>query len=120
MTEDVKRIVDALRFCTDDHECQRCEYDDLCLPCYKPGSRAADLIEQLTAELEQVRRERDAAVEDLRGRCYACANARSHKKYPNLKTCEYFSIAVGGYEITRCDKWQWRSPCAENGGVADA
>lgn len=31
---------------------------------------AADLIEALAAELEQVKRERDAAVEDLKDYCY--------------------------------------------------
>ena len=37
---------------------------------------AADLIESLVAELEQVKRERDAAVEDLRGACAFCAHVR--------------------------------------------
>lgn len=71
--------------------------------------------------LEEVARERDAAIEDIRGRCYACANARSHEKHPNLNTCEYLSaaVAVGGYGKTKCDKWQWRGNCAENGGLRD-
>lgn len=70
-------------------------------------------------ELEEVARERDAAIEEMRGRCYACANAKPHEKYQNFNTCAHLSaaVAVGGYGKTRCDKWQWRGVCAENGGA---
>lgn len=144
MTEDIKKVVEALRGCSDPNfKCEACPVHNPAKSCQN-DLKAADLIEQLTAELEQaererdglsimltsatsafetVKRERDAAIEDMRGRCYACANARPHEKYPNMHTCEHIriraAVAVGGYGKTKCDKWQWRGVCAENGGGAD-
>lgn len=59
---------------------------------------AADLIESLSAELEQVKRERDAAVRDLVHLCAICVHDRGFYE---------FDDAV----CTQCcdnSKWQWR------------
>ena len=66
---------------------------------------AADLLESLSNELEQVKRERDAAVEDMelmgeyRPYCQVCAHVNSDSKQePCFSCCE-------GYMI---NNWQWR------------
>ena len=65
---------------------------------------AADLIERMAAELEQVKRERDAMVRDLDiyGGCNVC------KYRPHIDdACE---------QCTRgTPKWEWRGVCKENG-----
>lgn len=66
--------------------------------------------EKLCAELEQVTRERDAAIEDMRGRCYVCAHAKQHDLFPNFTTCEHMTncIAFLGNGKKWCEHWEWR------------
>lgn len=76
---------------------------------------------QLRAELEQVKRERDAAVEELRGFCWCCINGRKWDKAPvwsNMTTCKHIrergALAVGGGKGGRnCPHWQWHGPQKE-------
>ena len=67
MTEKAKRIVAALRVVCDERSCEGCPCSDWChkrkVNCLDDD--AADLIESLSAQLEQVTRERDAAVKDM-------------------------------------------------------
>ena len=58
---------------------------------------------RLRAELEQVKRERDAARHDAKG-CHTCAKFRQ---------CDPLS----GH--AQCLGYKWRGPCAENGGTED-
>ena len=68
----------------------------------------ADLIESLSAQLDQVTRERDAAVEDLRGYCSTCV----FKKPCIVTGC----VGDMGEACKQCPcldcangrKWQWR------------
>ena len=66
--------------------------------------------EKLRAELEQVKRERGAAVEDLkRGRrykCFCCAYAKSENPF----ICGDCWDRIGGSG----DAWQWRGAGEEN------
>ena len=79
---------------------------------------ATDLIEQLTAELEQVKRERDAAVRDVKSLCatnYFIGNYCAYCKYNEpdgqcFHNCEPYSDKWG---------WHWRGVCAETGGAND-
>lgn len=116
MTDEANTCVEILkkaaRFGVSD--CQYCPAYSVC-PTGTAGwnnecmlETAADLIESLSAELEQVKRERDAAVEDMRGRCFACAHARPHDKYPNLNVCQFIPVALGGQGVRECELWQWR------------
>lgn len=71
MTDEVKRCVEALRF-KENFECIECPVpagncEENCML-----DVAADLIESLSAELEQVKRERDALLEGVRDRCDWC------------------------------------------------
>jgi len=77
-------ISDMKRFADDyqQEECEKCE------------------------ELAQVKRERDAAVEQLRGKCFACAKAkRVEIGAGNMYTCE--ELKIGGYR-SACPEWEWR------------
>ena len=90
---------------------------------------ACENVEQLSAELEQSqqvnagleimlnsaqsaaetwKRKCDAAVEDLKGRCFSCANAKPHEKYQNLIVCPHIKTAVGGNGNRDCAHWKWR------------
>lgn len=83
MTDEARKCVEALRWsstnadctsnyytCPVSHECE-CSNFTLCDPAV-----AADLIESLCAELERVKRERDAAVKDLCTHCGVCVHVR--------------------------------------------
>ena len=67
---------------------------------------AADLIESLSAELEQVKRERDAAVEDIKEAaktgclCYVCTHNR--RGY-----CEAFEHGIFNATVM-CGQYKWR------------
>lgn len=70
---------------------------------------AANAIETLLAE-------RDAAVEELRGLCWCCANGEKLKKAPMWSmatTCKYMrelgALARSGGKC-KCQHWQWRGP----------
>lgn len=67
--------------------------------------------EKLRAELEQVKRERDVAIEQLHGHCPACAHyTPNHNEGPCQFCC--FEIARGtNVEIN--DNWKWRDPKEE-------
>lgn len=103
MTDKAKRIVEALRMCpVSGYSCNDC-------PVYTPGItcqnelNAADLIESLSAELEQVKQERDAAVEDLRSAAYCgdCVNYTTAIEVEPCKAC----FANRGFTKPN---WQWR------------
>lgn len=65
---------------------------------------AADALEQLQAENDRLRRERDAAVEEMPKVCYYC------KHREGWKTCDRFN---GNSEAETCTNWQWRGPKEE-------
>lgn len=74
MTDEAKLIVNILRECAVATQCSKCVVfceNNECL-----FTAAAKMIESLSAELEQVKRERDAAVEDLNASrmCRTCAH----------------------------------------------
>lgn len=60
---------------------------------------AAAALEQLQAENDRLRRERDSAVEEIPKVCYYC----KHRK--GWKTCDRFN---GNSEAETCTNWQWR------------
>ena len=96
MTEEAKLIVNTLRECAVATQCSKCVVfcgNSECL-----FTAAANMIESLSAELEQVKRERDAAVEDLKDFC-SCHHCQHYKRDCNDKC--YF---VTGLK----PDWQWR------------
>lgn len=70
---------------------------------------AAKLIEFLATELEQVKRERDVAVEELKEylTCHGCVNDDFCKKdYPVCDGCALEKCPC--YSCTGLSNWQWR------------
>lgn len=73
---------------------------------YEENQSLKDSNAQLRAELEQVKVERDAAVEDMRGICYLCNFGRPYRESPILRSCPHFS-AVSPKRID-CPYFEWR------------
>jgi hypothetical protein len=57
-------------------------------------------IERLSAQLEQVTRERDAAIKDIDRWCGTCK--RSYLNDDTVDICKYAK------ECNKCNYWQWR------------
>ncbi len=100
MTEEAKRTAVALRHCfLYELDCKNCPSTDECD--WHNGTmplKAADIIESLSAQLDQVTRERDAAVEDMiLGRI--CATCRHHNNSATSKCMGCLSWH---------SNWQWR------------
>lgn len=68
--------------------------------------------EKLRDELDQVKRERDAVIDQLHGYCFFCANnTPSHNEGP-CRACkhEYYHLLNNEY----LDNWQWRGSKKED------
>ena len=104
MTEEARKTAKAMH----QNECEDCVFNPTNLGCRwrKKGMycdtalhSAADLIESLSEQLEQVTKERDAAVEDL----------EAHRP---CDACGYYELQ--GYDCMNCRRytdrpmWRWR------------
>lgn len=68
---------------------------------------AADAIEELLARAEKAERERDAAIDDMRGICYLCANARPYSALSKkAMTCGHRKHY--GFKSHGCEHFKWR------------
>ena len=111
MTEEVRKCVEILRYCDESGGCcGGCPSGKTNgIPnCYSI-SHIADLIESLSAQLDQVTRERDAAVRMLDGECHACTHnscGEPSREKEVCRTCLNNEDAWWGYELK--DHWQWR------------
>lgn len=65
---------------------------------------AIEGLKALQTENDRLKRERDAAVEEIPKVCYYC----KHRK--GWKTCDRFN---GNSEAETCTNWQWRGPKEE-------
>ena len=62
--------------------------------------------EKLRAELEQVKAERDAAVDELHGKCSVCSH---YTPYHNDGPCASCKFEVACFVPEKAtDKWEWR------------
>lgn len=92
MTEEVRTIVGKLR-------CAETELKEVGAAYFEEDAfgSAADLIESLSAQLDQVTRERDAAVEQLKEfDCATCVN------------CNLMHLSSVCKKCRNADYWQWR------------
>ena len=64
--------------------------------------QAADTITQLRAELEQVKRERDAAVDCCSGYCASCLFVKDCAKH------DMNDAAPTRWYYGDCEDWEWR------------
>ena len=108
MMDDVKLTVDTLSYCEESGaRCGDCPSgaDEKGVPHCCSQVQIADLIESLAAELEQVKRERDAAVNDLKlWHCFSCNN----KSTPYCQECSRNRVRlIKGYMSGR-DHYEWR------------
>lgn len=100
--EELRAICKSCRERYPDLDCRGCpNYADVELVQHEQSQ--ADLISKLEAELEQVKRERDAAVETWRGFCAKCEWVKRQflsdgRMDDRCKTCR---------ENNKCN-WQWR------------
>lgn len=68
----------------------------------------------LAAIVEHAYRQRDAAMEELRGRCNVCVHAEPRKKASTMIKCRRRTEMLGvevmtiGYSKGNCDLWEWR------------
>lgn len=71
MTEEVRKLVNALR---EDAEWAHANEWETPITLGDNLDTAADLIESLSVQLDQVTRERDALLDEVKGDCYICTN----------------------------------------------
>ena len=90
------------------------------------AEQARQLREAL-AELERVKRERDAALNDLKiadfwGNCQFCKHVDDHDaacETNDYLCCDCQEPTCACKTCANATGWEWRGPCAENGGTED-
>lgn len=104
--EEIKK---GLERCADG-DCHKCPYSGF--DCAQEvNADALTYIQQLEAELEAVKRERDAAVRGLHGDCETC----KHYETENCAYCVHDPDAWCAHE----ENWEWEGVCPENAEVQD-
>ena len=104
-----EKLVDRLR-CPNIHSCLMDKSKISCRQCQKDAiTEAADTItnlsakvKQLQAELKRVKRERDAAIDDIPHKCWSCANGFYTEIGFDCDQAHYKSGAKN------CLSWKWR------------
>lgn len=119
MTDEAKLIIAGLRYCTTHDLCDGCPAKSICIDTdtmiethaaemIEMQEQAIDRLEKLykdtLAELEQVKRERDAALLELKESVDSCTFC---KKYGDGRTCPMCG------KCTECCGWEWRGPKEE-------
>ena len=108
-----QELIRALRCCVSSprldkcrEECVFCKGHDManCIP--QMGQAVADRLSSLVEDLERVTRERDAAVEAVRGDCTYCTNDGNIRDNSPCWHCKHYAAQC---YITG-DYWQWRGP----------
>lgn len=69
------------------------------------------IVRQLREELARVTVERDAAVEQLRGKCCACKHYTAYHNDGLCATCKYEKACIKPWDAV--DRWEWRGPQKE-------
>lgn len=105
MTDEIKKLVTDLR---EDAEWAQANEWETPITLGDNLTAAADLIESLSAELEQVKRERDAAVEDLHlWGCFSCKHAGySHSEI--CASCVYNRNRIAKGYVSGKNRYEWR------------
>ena len=121
---DIEKLIEAVRLCGSTpkvDQCKQCAYwsgGDMskCIP--RMTTDAATALstlqaenEKLRAELEQVKAERDAAVESIPHKCKTCVY---HTVFFNGCTPDHDCINPDGGCSNNCDRWKWRGPQKED------
>ena len=72
----------------------------------KMAQNAATAIETLRADLARVTAERDAAVDELRGKCSVCSHYTPYHNDGPCASCKFEAACFVPEKAT--DKWEWR------------
>lgn len=113
----------GLAHCAND-DCDDCPYERDCMAgtdtleadALRYIERLEKGIGNMAMNLKRVYEERDAAIRDLRGRCFACAHARPDAAFPHLNRCPFLACAMAGDGARACEHWQWRGHEADTSG----
>ena len=97
---DVEKLIEQLNEYFEGKELKR----GVALDAATSLSTFQDENEKLRAELEQVKREKDAAVECCRGYCESCAFERDCAKH------DMNDAAPTRWYYGDCEDWEWRGP----------
>lgn len=101
---DYEKLIDKLRTESLYKDKATLEIMDLCMDAAEALSAWPAENEKLRSELEQVKRERGAAVEQCRGYCDSCAfvgDCAKHDLNDSGPTRWYYGD---------CEDWEWRGP----------
>lgn len=119
MTDETKRCVEALRTCHSNEDCRDCKFVDSDkdeMSCVNIlFVNAADLIESLSAELEQVKQERDG-LNILLGQAQSMLDTRTRERdaaVEDLKRAEYWTCEHCKFNLIP-------APCGESNMDCDS
>lgn len=111
---EIEKLIEAIKLCGSTpsvYQCKQCAYwagGDMsqCIP--RMAADVADTLEQLQAENDRLKRERDAAVESWRGFCSQCA----WKNHQYLADGKMDDMCRTCRDNAKCN-WKWRGPKEE-------
>lgn len=105
---DIEMLIEQLRWWAD--HCDRTNYGCHARTFLLDAATALSTLqaenEKLRAELEQVKRERDVAIEQLHGHCPACAHYTPNHNEGLCRFCCFEVARNTNVEIN--DNWEWR------------
>ena len=117
----IEKLIESVRLCGSTPKVDQCKQwaywsgGDMskCIPRMTTEAAAALSTLQaenkkLRAELEQVKRERDVAIEQLHGHCPACAHYTPNHNEGLCRFCCFEIAQDTNVEIN--DNWKWRGP----------
>ena len=117
----IEKLIESVRLCGSTPKVDQCKQwaywsgGDMskCIPRMTTEAATAHSTLQaenkkLRAELEQVKRERDVAIEQLHGHCPACAHYTPNHNEGLCRFCCFEIAQDTNVEIN--DNWKWRGP----------
>ena len=112
---DIEKLIERLyKHHTDWGEGRTQDFFEVCLDCKDAATALSTLQaenEKLRAELEQVKAEKDAAVESIPHECKTCVY---HTVFFNGCTPDHNCTNPDGGCSNNYDRWKWRGPHKED------
>ena len=109
-----EEIKHGLECCSTTGKCEECAYAERCAIVAEEDPRmwfGEPVMKDALAYIQQLDRERDAAVEAAHGACKACIHYNG--AYPPgdiMSCCKFEECLYGMDEWDAEDHWQWRGP----------
>lgn len=105
---DIEKLIERLRNNNIENNCHDCALGYYAFEAATALSTLQAENKKLRAELEQVKRERDVAIEQLHGHCPACAHYTPNHNEGLCRFCCFEIAQDTNVEIN--DNWKWRGP----------